>query len=84
MKKRNAIELTGIFVKDPDNNFTGFFSEFPEAVSQGDSLEEAEKRLFEVLPDILDLKKKMYEEDINEGQNENVFRKAYSFEVSVV
>jgi predicted RNase H-like HicB family nuclease len=78
MKK--SIELTGVFIKDDDNNFTGFFSEFPEAVSQGDSFEEAEKKLFEVLPDILELKKKMSEEDIPEGEIKNVFKKAYSFQ----
>jgi len=79
MKKRNAIELTGIFIKDHNDNFTGFFSQFPEAVSQGESFEEAEKRLFDVLPDILDLKEKIADEGLSESQ-QNVFKKAYSYE----
>ena len=82
MKKRNAIELTGIFVKDSENNFTGFFSELPEAVSQGETLEEAEKKLLDILPDILELKKRMVEEDINENQSINVFKKTFSFEAA--
>ncbi len=81
MKKRNAIELTGVFIKDQNNNYTGFFSQFPEAVSQGESIEEAEKRLFDVLPDVLDLKRKMADEDLNDNQ-EAVFKKAYSYELA--
>jgi len=80
MKKRIPIELTGVFIKDHNDNYTGFFSEFPEAVSQGENIEEAERRLFEVLPDVMELKKKMSEEDLPQSEPKNVFRKAYSFE----
>lgn len=80
MKSRKSIELTGIFIKDHNNTFTGFFSEFPEAVSQGRTIEEAEKNLWDVLPDILELKKKMAEEDLPDNSQENVYKKAYSYE----
>lgn len=79
MKKRNAIELTGVFIKDHNDNYTGFFSQFPEAVSQGGSIEEAEKRLFDVLPDVFDLKKKMSDEGLSDDQK-SVFKKTYSYE----
>jgi predicted RNase H-like HicB family nuclease len=79
MQQRNPIELTGFFIKDHEENFTGFFSQFPEAVSQGKTLEEAEKKLFSVLPDILNLKQKMSEEELPED-NTHVFKKSYSYQ----
>lgn len=82
MNQRNAIALTGIFIQDENESFTGFFSQFPEAISQGLSIEEAEKNLFRVLPDILYLKERMAEEDIPLEAKMNVFKKSYSYELS--
>lgn len=80
MNQRLPIELTGFFIKDPSNRFTGFFSQFPEAISQGESIEEAETNLFKVLPDIISLKEKMSEEDLPQTKPENIFKKSYSYQ----
>lgn len=82
MKKRNAIELTGVFIKDNQVGYTGFFSQFPEAVSQGETIAEAENNLFNVLPDVLELKKKMAEEDYPDDASKQVFRKSYSYQLA--
>lgn len=82
MSQKKAIELTAVFIRDEDNNFTGFFSEFPEAVSQGKTIPEAEKRLFDVLPDIIELKKEMAEEDIQKEVFGKVTKISYSYELA--
>lgn len=82
MPQRNPLELTGFFIKDQGNNFTGFFSQFPEAVSQGKTIEEAEQNLFKILPDILYLQDKMSEEGLSEQDPANVFKKSYSYQLA--
>lgn len=77
---KKDLELTGIFMKDHNNMVTGFFSQFSEAVSQASSIEDAEKKLFEILPDVLELKDKMSEEDLV-GEDVNVTRKSYSLSI---
>ena len=77
MRKQNPIELTGIYLEDDNRMITGYFSQFPEAVSQGGSIEEVEQKLFEILPDVLELKDRMSEEELYEV---NVTKKSYSFQ----
>lgn len=50
MKNNNELPLTAYFVQDPtDKGYTGFFAEFPGAVAEGDTQEEAETNLFKAL-----------------------------------
>ena len=51
------LSLTGILVEEEGSGFTAFFAEFPEAVAEGDTEEEAQKNLFEALSNILEIKK---------------------------
>lgn len=76
--------ITGVFVKESDGRFTAFFSEIPEATSQGDTMEEAEQNLFNILPDVLEFKNDINnEEKIINGHSEgSVMRKSYNFELS--
>lgn len=75
--------ITGIYIKEKDGRFTAFFSEIPEATAQGDSMEDAEKALFSILPDVLEFKNELHKEDgILNTANSSITRKSYNFELS--
>lgn len=89
MNKQNSLpdvksHLTGIFIKEKDGRFTAFFSEIPEATSQGASMEEAEKSLFNILPEILELKNEIQKEEglLNMANNADITRKSYNLQLS--
>ncbi len=75
--------LTGVFVKEHDGRFTAFFSEIPEATAQGDTMEEAEVNLFNILPDVLEFKNDITNEEkiINGMSEESIQRKSYNFQL---
>lgn len=77
-------QITGIFLKEKDGRFTAFFSEIPEATAQGDTVEEAERNLFGILPDVLELKNEIANEEkaISGISQDSIIRKSYNFEVS--
>ena len=74
--------LTGIFLHDKkDGRYTAFFSEVPEAVSQGETIEEAEKNLFDVLPMVMEVKNKSNQEDaMIDGVGVEVSQRTYKFQ----
>jgi len=79
MTEKTNITLTGVYVNDKENEvFTGFFSEFPEAVSQGATFEEAEEALFDVLPMVLETKDEINREE-SILKEKDTFRKSYTF-----
>jgi predicted RNase H-like HicB family nuclease len=47
------LQLTAVHEPAPEGGFTSSFEEFPDVFSQGETLEEAEKNLFEVLQMVL-------------------------------
>lgn len=76
--------LTGIFIHDNiDGRYTGFFSELPEAVSQGETLEEAETNLFNILPSVMEVMNKANQEQaaIN-GDSVKMITKSYKFQTA--
>lgn len=76
--------ITGVFLKEKDGRFTAFFSEIPEATAQGDTVEEAEQNLFEILPEVLELKNEIANEEkvISGLSQDSIIRKSYNFELS--
>lgn len=56
--KKVTINLTGILIKDDGNRgFTAYFAEFPEAIADGETMEEAHANLFNSFKTILETRK---------------------------
>lgn len=76
-------EITGIFVQDPtDLGYTGFFKEIPEAVAEGDSMEEAVNNLLSTLPLVLEIKSKMRSENTPTDYGQKTIRQTFQFELA--
>lgn len=43
------IQVTCVFVQDPSNGYTAFFSQLPNIIAEGDTQEEATKNLIETV-----------------------------------
>ena len=67
--KKVTINLTGILIKDSkDKGFTAYFAEFPEAIADGNSLEDAQQNLFEAFKIMLESRKlESYNDDKSVG-----------------
>lgn len=71
--KKVSVQLTGVILKDPSNKgYTGYFSEFPEAIADGSTEEEVTENMFEALNIILETRK-MESDDIEEGVKTQYF-----------
>lgn len=81
MKVKATISLTGIFIQDEnDGGFTGFITQVPGAVSEGDTIDEAAENLMKTLPDLLELESRIEKEQrILNGSN--VITKNFEFEL---
>lgn len=80
MKAKTNFNLTGTYVEDKETGFfTGFFSEFPEAISQGKTFEEVEENLFNILPMVLEVKHEIANEDSLISNHETI-TKSYKFQ----
>ncbi len=70
MDKKNPKEIviTGVLIQDEKSGgYTSYFREFPEAIAEGDSREEAISNLFDALVTMLKFRKhEANEEDENE------------------
>lgn len=50
---------TILLIEDPlDNGYTALFAEFPNIIAEGDTKEDAKKKLFEVAESVFDFKRK--------------------------
>jgi predicted RNase H-like HicB family nuclease len=80
-KTKNDFVLTGIFIQDKiDGRYTAFFSELPEAVSQGESIEEAEENLFNILPSVMEVMNKANQEEaLINGDEAKMTKRSYKF-----
>ena len=58
------MDLTAIFVQDKSGGFSSFFAEFPEAIAQGSSKEEALSNLKDIFSLMLNDKKQEMESEI--------------------
>ena len=55
----NSFQLTGIFVKDPnDNGFTAFFAQLPNIIAEGDTEEEATNNLIQTVQTVFEHQRK--------------------------
>jgi len=79
MENQNELPLTAYFVQDPkDKGYTGFFAEFPGAVAEGDTQEEAETNLFKALNYMVSFNKEDAQTEMAIFSNkENVVEKTY-------
>jgi predicted RNase H-like HicB family nuclease len=74
------LSLTGILVEDEnEKGFTAFLAEFPEAVAEGETEDEAKKNLFEALVSYLEHKK---EESGNQIPKGNFNFKSFDLELA--
>ncbi|MEI2737413.1 MAG: hypothetical protein V9F01_01350 [Chitinophagaceae bacterium] len=52
-------KYTLLLIQDPiDHGYTAFFAEFPNIIAEGDTKEEARKKLFLVADEVFELKRK--------------------------
>lgn len=80
MKKILPIELTAVFMELEDKTVFGFFSQIPETAIGGDSVEEVERKLFNVLNDVLEIKDEIAEEDYPSYNAKKIHKKVYTFQ----
>lgn len=60
--EKAKISITGVFLKSADGGFMAYLSEIPEVATEGETVEEAEKNLIKILPDVLEVKNEIIEE----------------------
>lgn len=64
MNKTTTITLTGLFVSDKkEGGFTGFFSQLPGAVAEGDTVDETAKNLLHTLSIMLKVENEINQEE---------------------
>lgn len=74
--EKAKISITGVFLESADGGFMAYLSEIPEVATEGDSIEEAERNLFHMLPDVLEVKNEIIEEQrIIHGQSAGITKK---------
>lgn len=77
------LSITGLFIQDPDDKgYTGFFNELPEAVAEGDTIEEAVENLFLSLQAILEAKKEIIKEELLLQDEKGTIAKTFEFELA--
>ncbi len=81
-EKKITIQFTGILIKDAgDRGYTAYFAEFPEAIADGVTIEEAQKNLFDSFKIMLESRKlESYDSDKSAG---GVIQQNYEFELAV-
>lgn len=53
MENNAKLKLHGVIIESQQGGFTGYFSEFPEAIAEGENEEEVQKNLFEALKEVI-------------------------------
>ena len=61
------MKLTAVFEPAPEGGFTCFVEEIPAAISQGDTLEEAQANLLDALRLVVDTQRRLAEESLAPG-----------------
>jgi predicted RNase H-like HicB family nuclease len=80
MKTNTSIELTAVFMEDDDKSLTGFFSQFPEAFAGGDTIEEVEQYLFNMLPGVMEVLGEINQEEFPKYNAKNIITRTYSYQ----
>ena len=63
------LKLHGVLIESQEGGFTGYFSEFPEAIAEGETEEEVRKNMFDALIEILSYKKEMSASELPENSS---------------
>jgi len=58
------LELTAVFLKEPEGGYVAFVEELPGANTQGDTLEEARVNLREAVELVLETRRAQIDEDL--------------------
>lgn len=77
-----AIEFTGIFIKrEQGDGFMAYLKEIPSVATEGDTVEEAAKKLMEQLPDVWKIQMEIANEQriINGEDDEHFLTKKFPF-----
>lgn len=79
--KRVTFNLTGILIKDKgERGFTAYFAEFPEAIADGDTVNEAQQNLLDSFKLMLDTRRlESYNEDKLVG---GIIQQNFEFELA--
>jgi predicted RNase H-like HicB family nuclease len=80
LPKKQTINLTGILIKDSnDRGFTAYFAEFPEAIADGKTENEAESNLIDAFKIMLETRK--HENSEEQTPFGNIIEKNIEFEL---
>ncbi len=63
----DKLKLHGVVIESQKGGYTGYFSEFPEAIAEGETEEEVRKNMFDALIEIISFKKGTDNESHKEG-----------------
>ncbi len=76
------LNLTAILIQDSDvGGFTSYFAEFPEAVAEGDTQDEAVSNLFQALSSMIEFRKSE-SEDSEDDIDGSFYTKSFELEVA--
>ena len=53
MQNPRHLKLHGVIIESQKGGFTGYFSEFPEAIAEGETEDEVQSNLFEALKEVI-------------------------------
>lgn len=53
MENTAKLKLHGVIIQSQQGGFMGYFSEFPEAIAEGESEQEVQQNLFEALKEVI-------------------------------
>lgn len=77
-----SIEFTAVFIKrDQGDGYMAYLRELPEVASEGDTVDDAARKLFDLLPDVWKVKAELAEEEriINGRDDESFTTQKFSF-----
>jgi predicted RNase H-like HicB family nuclease len=66
---------TAVITKDPKGGYVGQVIDHPEALEQGETLQEVEKNLTSALKDVLNFKREEYEKGVKRKKIKSIKRK---------
>ena len=79
--KKVTINLTGILIQDKGaKGYTAYFAEFPEAIADGNTIEEAQANLLEAFKVVLETRR--LESYTNDKSSGGIIQQNFEFELA--
>ena len=80
---KQKLSLTGILIRDEQaGGYTAALAEFPEAIAEGRTPEEAEKNLFEAFLTIIQYRKDEFMAEMKSSNDDNITTRPFELELA--